>query len=212
MMKRTLLFRAVFITLTAAALSSSVSFVKAQDAAQDIPQPIPLGISSPATDPAAAVVPQDPAAVTPDGATPTVPPIADGEINPNEIRSLLFTHWEHTVIVDAKRSRQGGVRPVTQEELDRALNNRETHKAKPPPEEREIVLSGIVFVHNEDWTIWLNGKRVTSKAIPKEVMDLKVYKEYVEMKWIDEYTNQIFPLRLRPHQRFNIDTRIFLPG
>jgi hypothetical protein len=32
------------------------------------------------------------------------------------------------------------------------------------------------------------------------------------MKWFDEYTNQVFPIRLRPHQRFNIDARMFLPG
>jgi hypothetical protein len=94
----------------------------------------------------------------------------------------------------------------------RDLKTAPAEKVKPPPEEREITLGGIVYVDGDDWTIWLNGKRVNPKAIPKEVIDLKVYKEYVEMKWFDDYTNQIFPLRMRTHQRFNLDARIFLPG
>jgi len=75
-----------------------------------------------------------------------------------------------------------------------------------------VTLGGIVYKGDDDWTIWLNGERVTPSAVPKEVMDLQVYKDYIEVKWLDEYTNSIFPLRLRAHQRFNMDMRIFLPG
>jgi hypothetical protein len=53
---------------------------------------------------------------------------------------------------------------------------------------------------------------VTPEALPEEIMDLKVYKEHVDLKWLDYYTNRIFPIRIRAHQRFNMDTRIFLPG
>ena len=130
----------------------------------------------------------------------------------NQMPSILFTYWEHTAIKDAKRAR-GLVRPPTEEELARELRNGpQDYNVKPPPEERDISLGGIVYVARGDWTIWLNGQRVTPTAIPEEVMDLKVFNEYVEFKWFDTYTNQIFPIRLRPHQRFNIDTRIFLPG
>jgi hypothetical protein len=135
----------------------------------------------------------------------------EGGINPNEIMPIVFSYWERAAVNDARNAR-GLVRPPTDEELMRGIKNPQGEKVKPPPEEREIKLGGIVFVANNDWTIWLNGKRVTPDAIPTEVMDLKVYKEYVEMKWFDDYTNQIFPLRIRAHERFNIDTRIFLPG
>jgi hypothetical protein len=188
--------------------------------AQDAVDPIPMGISSPAatgepaptdapaavTDPAAAPA-EAPAAQTPEQAASLA--VGEEAINPNDIPSVLFTYWEHTAITDAKRA-VGSTREVTQEEWQNIKD--EPLGVKPPPEERDITLGGIVYVTTADWTIWLNGKRVTPKAIPREVTDLKVYKEYIEMKWYDDYTNQIFPLRMRAHQRFNIDTRIFLPG
>lgn len=191
-------------------------------AAQDAAEPVPMGISSPAvsgeTPPPTGTVPAEmpsdgsaAAATDAASANPAAPPVTGGAaINPGDIPSLLFTYWEHTAIVDAKKS-VGETREVTEEEW-RNIGGEGEQASKPPPEEREIKLGGIVFVRHGDWTIWLNGKRVTPNAIPHEVTDLKVFKEYIEMKWFDDYTNQIFPIRLRPHQRFNIDTRIFLPG
>lgn len=180
-----------------------------QGMAQDAAGPAPMGISSPAVTGAAPVEGTDGAAATTTAAAPVAG--KDGGVSPNDIPSLLFTFWEHTAIVDAKRYR-GLVRPPDDEELTRALQGRTKDGPPPTPEERDIRLGGIVFVNSSDWTIWLNGKRVTPKAVPHQAMDLKVYDEYIEMKWFDDYTNQIFPIRLRPHQRFNIDTRIFLPG
>lgn len=77
---------------------------------------------------------------------------------------------------------------------------------------RELVLGGISYVSAGDWTIWLNGQRITPDALPEQVHDLRVTGEYIDLKWYDAFTNIIFPVRLRPHQRFNLDTRIFLPG
>lgn len=130
-----------------------------------------------------------------------------------QYNSILFTYWEHVAIQDARKY-IGRTRGVTEDELAKDLKKREdlNEKVKPPPEEREIRLAGIVYRSKADWTIWLNEERVTPDAIPEEVMDLRVYKNYIEFKWFDEYTNKIFPIRLRPHQRFNIDTLIFLPG
>lgn len=126
--------------------------------------------------------------------------------DPGRMRSMFFTHWQYQALLDAKKSR-GNVRAPTQSELN-ALGT--VDKVKPA--NRDISLNGIVFVSEKDWTIWLNGMRVTPSAIPREVMDLQVHKHFIEVKWLDDYTNQIFPIRLRAHQRFNLDTRIFLPG
>ena len=132
-------------------------------------------------------------------------------INPAQIPSVVFSYWEHTAIKDARRSR-GNVRAPTQAELVRDLNLQEDIRQKPPPEARDIRLGGIVYVSGKEWAIWLNGKRVTPDALPAEAIDLFVYKDYIELKWFDEWTNKIYPIRLRPHERFNMDTRIFLPG
>lgn len=181
-------------------LWAAASPLRAQQ--QDLP------VASSAADPAAAPLfpaGDAPVADLPEGDDPD-------DINPNEMLPLVLSYWEHVAISDARNSR-GLVRPPTEEELMKDLRKQPgDKKVKPPPEEREINLEGIVFRTDADWTIWLNGKRVTPTAVPREVIDLKVYKEYVEMKWFDDYSNQIFPIRLRPHQRFNIDTRIFLPG
>lgn len=143
---------------------------------------------------------------------PATPSWQKTAFNPNEYQSMVFTHWEYVAIQEALAAR-GSYRPPTDEELARNLkNDQNVEKVKPPPEEREIRLSGILYNNGGDWTVWLNEERITPDAIPEEVMDLKVYKSYIEFKWFDDYTNKIFPIRLRPHQRFNIDTRIFLPG
>ena len=69
-----------------------------------------------------------------------------------------------------------------------------------------------MYSQADNWVVWLNGQRVTPEAIPKEIMDIKVRKDYVELKWYDSFSNLIYPVRLQPHQRFNLDSRIFLPG
>jgi hypothetical protein len=193
------------IGLVLGALALSPVSVLAQDTAMETPS----AVDAPATE-QPAVPAADTVAADTEAATPAAPKtIYEGGIDPNEIMPIVFSYWERAAINDARNSR-GLVRPPTEEELMRDLKN--DQKVRPPPEEREISLGGIVYVSGGEWTIWLNGKRVTPAAIPSEVLDLKVYKEYVEMKWFDDYTNQIFPVRLRSHQRFNIDMRIFLPG
>lgn len=122
-------------------------------------------------------------------------------VEPSQISSLFFTAGEFSLIQEARAGFTAGTGQVE------ALSD-----FQPPMGPREVLLSGIVYVSSGDWTLWLNGVRVTPEAIPSEVMDLKVFKEHIDLKWFDAYTNQVFPIRLRAHQRFNLDTRIFLPG
>lgn len=127
-----------------------------------------------------------------------------------DLPSLFFTFWEHNAIKDARNAR-GAARPPDDSEFV-LPEGEKLERIKPPPEEREIKLGGIVYTHKGDWTIWLNSKQIKPDALPKEIVELRVYKEYIEVKWLDDYTQQIYPIRLRPHQRFNLDSRIFLPG
>jgi len=112
-----------------------------------------------------------------------------------DLTALLFTQGQLELIEDA---RQGNVIQSNDEDA--------------PQGPREVSLSGIAYVTSNDWTIWLNNMRITPEAIPNNILDLKVHKNFIEIQWLDRYTNQVFPIRLRPHQRFNLDTRIFLPG
>lgn len=131
---------------------------------------------------------------------------------PKRIPSLLFTYWQHQSILDALDSRRGGSQIPEEflQEKGEVLGSDPVKQEKP--EDREIRLGGIVFVHEKEWTIWLNEVRITPDSIPKDIVDIKVSKDFLDLKWYDKYTNKIFPIRIRPHQRFNLDTRIFLPG
>lgn len=127
------------------------------------------------------------------------------DITPEYIRgipTLFFTKWQHALLVETRAGARS--RPVSDAELDA-----EGQVVKGP---REIGLSGILFTNSDEWVIWLNNQRVAPDAIPEAVMDMNVSARYVEIEWFDAYTNQIYPIRLRPHQRFNLDSRIFLPG
>lgn len=119
-------------------------------------------------------------------------------VNPNLMPSLFFTSWEHDLLVDARRG------------LTTRMPGTDDGVGSTGP--RDISLAGIVYHNSKEWTIWLNNLRVSPTAIPDEVLDLKVHKDYIELEWFDSSTNQIFPIRMRAHQRFNLDTRMFLPG
>lgn len=123
-------------------------------------------------------------------------------VDVNTIPSLFFSRWEHDAIIDARNSLN--TRPP-----DEILPENNAAALDAP---RDISLGGIVYHSKKEWTIWLNAKRITPDAIPNEIIDLKVGKDYIELEWFDAKTNQIYPIRLRTHQRFNLDARIFLPG
>lgn len=124
----------------------------------------------------------------------------------NDLLPLIFLKDEYQLLQEAKAISH--TRPPLPGEIDRVSIGDETIA----PGIRELSLAGIVYRSGRDWTIWFNEQRVTPTAIPEEVLDLRVHKDFIEIKWFDAYTNQIFPIRLRPHQRFNLDSRIFLPG
>lgn len=139
-------------------------------------------------------------------------PDDDRNVNPDNIPSLMFNIFEEGLLRDAiieSRNPRPPPPEVTPEDIE---DGPIEEKVRPPPEERYISLSGIVYESQEEWVIWLNGQRITPRAIPSEILSLHVSEESVDLKWFDDYTNKIFPIRLRPNQRFNIDMRIFLPG
>lgn len=128
-------------------------------------------------------------------------------IDPARMRSLFFTQWEHDLMIQARAGLF--VRPP-----ESPITEPESPAIAVPgaPGPRELALSGIMYRSKDSWTFWLNGMRITPTAIPEQIMDLKVARDHIQIEWLDTQTNQIYPIRLRPHQRFNLDSRIFLPG
>jgi hypothetical protein len=127
---------------------------------------------------------------------------------PSDIPSLIYAPWQHALLNEARIG--FNTRVPTKGELD--MGSPDDPNYKPPPSVRVLNLGGIVFNTPDEWTIYLNGKRVTPDAMPSEAVDLRVYKDFIELRWFDTQTNQIFPVRLRSNQKFNLDARVFLPG
>lgn len=135
--------------------------------------------------------------------------LKEPSVNTNQMASLFFTTWEENLVADARKGLV--TRPATVEEVEESQE--QVAKAAPPPMgPRELSLGGIVFISSGDWAVWLNGQKITPDKLPPEIVDIRVQKDYIKLKWYDAYTNQIFPIKLKSHQRFNIDSRIFLPG
>jgi hypothetical protein len=127
----------------------------------------------------------------------------------SSIPSLVFTPSQYALLREARIG--FNTRAPTLQELAKAGDPNDPNY-RPPASIRDIKLGGISFNTPDDWTIWLNNSRVTPDALPAEAIDLRVYKDFIELKWFDVLTNQIYPVRLRTNQKFNIDSRIFLPG
>lgn len=130
--------------------------------------------------------------------------VRDGSLMADDnFPTLFFTAWQHALLQEAKIGFLGS---------RTASGNSNAEQAKKDPGIREVSLGGIAFANAAKWTVWLNGVRVTPNAFPQQVLDIKVTQNYIDLKWFDEYTNKIYPIRLRPQERFNLDSRIFLPG
>lgn len=127
----------------------------------------------------------------------------------SSVPSLVFTPSQYALLREARIG--FNTRAPTLQELAKAGDPNDPNY-RPPVSIRDVKLTGIAYNTPDDWTIWLNNARVTPDAMPAEAVDLRVYKDFIELKWFDTLTSQIFPVRLRANQKFNLDTRIFLPA
>ncbi len=128
------------------------------------------------------------------------------------IDSLFWTQEEMVLLDQIKR---GAIIMPQVEEFE--LQTNDTVAVETPiyagyRVPRDLRVGGLLYKSSEDWVFWINGIRVTPSAKIKELKHVKVYQNYVEIKWFDAMTNTIYPVRIKPAQRFNIDARNFLPG
>ena len=129
------------------------------------------------------------------------PPIRQGEPYQPFDSSLFFTEVD---IVRIKVALSG----VTSDVVSEGEEGEEGAAPKP----RRLKLSGIAWSGPNQWMIWLNGKRMTPRSLPPEVIDVNVHKDYIDLKWYDYGFRKIIKLRLRPNQVYDITTGVMLPG
>jgi hypothetical protein len=138
--------------------------------------------------------------------------IAPIEPFPEGYRSLFYTEKEHKALLDSIARKITPLSRGDNEEEITAEDQVIAVKEQGPPPPRILHLSGIVYTSPQDWTLWLNGKRVSPKEMLPAIKDLRVAKEFIDLKWLDATSGETVPVRLRPHQRFNIDSKTFMPG
>lgn len=114
-----------------------------------------------------------------------------------EKESLFFTPNQ---LVSIMRANQGFIAP--REAFDE--NNQGAKPADQGP--RVIALTGIIYHGSKDWTIWLNGERITPKNIPDRVMGLTVKSDRIHLRWMDIGNQRIVNITLRPNQKYLLDS------
>lgn len=139
--------------------------------------------------------------------------------NPPSIQSLIFTPGQQALLREARNGFNAKAPSVDEDKKEEDGSGTTDEKGLQYDEEeqvtagsRTISLSGIVFISPDDWTIWINKMRITPANLPKQALDLRVYRDFIELQWFDAKSNQVFPIRLRPNQTFNLDGKVFLPG
>lgn len=148
--------------------------------------------------------------------------IGDQTAGGDAFPSLFFTREERRAIELALE--EGNVLDVTEipnilgeEEcltcaLEDGPGGEEDTGPKVPTGPREIKLAGVLYFSAYDWTIWLNGERVTPYFIPDEVIKLDVTRNNVYIEWFDEFYDRILRVNLKPHQTFYMDANVILPN
>lgn len=124
---------------------------------------------------------------------------------PEDMKTMMLSKWEYSLIKEAEIAYLTRD-PDSEEDF---ISSTSEEVVKGP---REIFLGGISYISKNNWTIWLNSQRITPSMLPEELISLDVQDTFVELEWYDEYTNTIYPVRLKPNERFNIDSQIFLTG
>lgn len=98
------------------------------------------------------------------------------------------------------------------QELNDAMDNQRRLDGERYYAPRQITLSGLLYSSQDDWVVWLNGIRVTPDKKLKEIRSINVDKKLIEVQWFDAITDKVYPIRMRPHQKFDLDLQLFLPG
>lgn len=132
----------------------------------------------------------------------------DTQVAAQERESIFFSIEELEMILQVSQ----GIMTVGDEATAGTTGEAQAEQQPVDRGRRVLTLSGVVYQSPNDWTIWLNGERVTPKNIPENVRGLIVHTDHIRLRWFDRAENRIVNIALRPHQQYNLDLDTILPG
>lgn len=157
--------------------------------------PVTPAATAAATPAATAAVPGQPALAVP---SPEAPKVAIDE----PFKQSLFMSPEDLVAIERAlkgvvTSGSGAGGSAAQQEI---------------PQVRKITLSGVSYKAPNQWVVWINGQKIVPGLLLKEIVDIKVERDLVHLKWFDIGLNGVINITLRPHDTYDIVTGVLLPG
>lgn len=192
----------VFALALAALVAVMPASAKAQAPAAPPAATATPAAAAPAAPGAATATPADPANPSDPAAAPVVLPggLTEEILQQPFKGSLFFTPLEITSILSATSGK-----PVAPSVMN-------TQNVTNIPLKRTIRLSGVLYRKPDDWIVWLNGRKVVPWQWLPEIVDIRVEKDQVHLKWFDIGMAKIITLTLRPHQTYDVVTGLLLPG
>lgn len=81
----------------------------------------------------------------------------------------------------------------------------------PPISTKRIIsVSGLLYRSPGDWIVWLNGHKLVPGTRLPELVDIKVERDRVHLKWFDIGMAKILSITLRPRQTYDITSGVML--
>jgi hypothetical protein len=128
--------------------------------------------------------------------TPTISPEEMEALKKPFRDSLLFSDAEVELVRAAAAGRQTGTAIL------------EKDKVELIPIDRKIKLHGIYYATDNNWIVWLNGYKLVPGRLLPEIMEIKVNRDQVFLRWYDIGLDGVIDLTLRPNQIYDIVTGI----
>ncbi|MEA1938972.1 MAG: hypothetical protein U9N14_07775, partial [Pseudomonadota bacterium] len=124
--------------------------------------------------------------------------------------SLLFTPEQASILDRAVDMYPPGGKPASMTTMpDFHLPAELVPVSKVP---KVLVLTGVLYVSADSWTIWLNGKKITPQNLPKEIHWIDVAQDRIQLKWLDRDTGKLHDVRLMNGDSYLIDNEQIVSG
>lgn len=120
---------------------------------------------------------------------------------PGSAQSLFFFPGEVTLIEQARQMMESEIELVFEDPSEQPEQEQEEAIVTGPD---RLHLGAVLFGGPQDWTLWLNGERVTPDRLPERIEAISVAPERVRMTWQDVPRDRRVTVELRPRQSWDL--------